>query len=223
MGSDPPTLLRIIELAMLAFVDESGDAGMQKKVGSSEFFVICAVLFLDNADAHACDKRIDELRRECFRGKNIEFRFNKCCKAHRKLFLNGIMGHEFLYMAFVLNKAKLYGPGFKFKDPFYKYTCKLLFENAKPYLTNASVIIDGSGDRSFRKQLQRYLKEKINTDSQTIRKVKIEKSHKNNLLQLADMIVGSIARYYRKDKADRFDYRGIVGRAEIGVQVWPKK
>ena len=185
---------------MLAFVDESGDAGMQKKYGSSEFFVYCAVLFFDNADAEACDKRIGELRQECFGNKNSEFKFNKCCcRAHRLRFLGEIARYDFLYLAFVLNKAKLYGPGFRFKEPFYKYTCKLLFENAKPYLRNASVIIDGSGDRVFRKQFQKYLKEKINTNRETISKVKIEKSHRNNLLQLADMVVGSVARYYRKD------------------------
>ena len=208
---------------MLAFVDESGDAGMQKKVGSSEFFVICAVLFVDNNDAHACDLTIAGLRRECFGKKNSEFKFNKCCRAHRLKFLNSVIKHEFLYVPFVLNKNKLSGPGFKFKSPFYKYTCKLLFENAKAYLNEASVIIDGSGDRTFRKQLQIYLKEKINTDRKTIRKVKIEASHKNNLLQLADMIAGSVARSYRKNKTDRFDYRNVVQCAEVGCQMWPKK
>src|SRR5580698_5565051 len=111
---------------MLAFVDESGDAGMKNKPGSSALFVICAVLFLDNEDAHACDARISELRVECFGQKQREFKFNKCGDQHRKVFLRGVMGQEFLYIAFVLNKAKLYGPGFQFKESFYKYTCKLL-------------------------------------------------------------------------------------------------
>jgi hypothetical protein len=209
---------------MLAFVDESGDAGMKNKPGSSALFVICAVLFLDNEDAHACDARISELRVECFGQKQREFKFNKCGDQHRKVFLRGVMGQEFLYIAFVLNKAKLYGPGFQFKESFYKYTCKLLFENAKRYLSDASVVIDGSGNREFRKQLQSYLKKKINIDKEkTIKKVKIEASHRNNLLQLADMIVGALARSFREDKAGCGEYRDIISRAELGVQIWPRK
>jgi hypothetical protein len=208
---------------MLAFVDESGDAGMQKKHGSSELFVICAVLFFDEADAHACDARISQLRRECFGAKNREFKFNKCSAEHRKQFLQGVMGQQFLYLGFVLNKTRLFGPGFQFKESFYKYTCRLLFTNAKPYLSKATIVIDGNGDREFRKQLQQYLKVKINTEQETIRKVKIQPSHKNNLLQLADMVTGALARYYRKDKPDRFDYRRIIQGAELGVQMWPKR
>jgi hypothetical protein len=210
-------------LSMLVFVDESGDAGMKDRPGTSSFFVICAVLFFENADAQTCDAKIEELRAKCFGGSGREFKFNKCCAEHRKSFLQAMVGQEFLYLGFVLNKCKLYGPGFQFKESFYKYTCKLLFENAKPYLSNATVIIDGSGERDFRRELQAYLKKKINTEGEIIRKVKIEASHKNNLLQLADMVVGSLARSFRKDKANCFEYRSIIGRKEMKVQTWPQK
>ncbi len=208
---------------MLVFVDESGDAGMKKKPGSSEFFIICAILFFENSDAHACDVKIAELRARCFGGSGREFKFNKCCDEHRKAFLKAMADQQFLYLGFVLNKCKLYGPGFQFKEPFYKYTCKLLFENAKKYLTNAIVVIDGCGEREFRRELQRYLKNKINTEGQTISKVKIEASHNNNLLQLADMIVGALARSYRRDKPNRYQYRSIIDGKELYVQTWPKK
>ncbi len=161
---------------MLVFVDESGDPGVRQKRGSSALFIIAAVIFIENEDAHACDSKINELRRRCFGNNTTEFKFNKCCREYRLAFLEGIAGGEFLYLAFVLNKDKLFGPGFQNKDSFYKYTSKLLFENAKPYLADAAVTIDGSGNREFRRQLQSYLKRKINTDSETIRKVKIEAS-----------------------------------------------
>jgi hypothetical protein len=207
---------------MLVFVDESGDCGMKRKEGTSELFVIAAVTFNDNQDAENCDKRIAELRQECFRSKNLEFKFNKCCDDYREAFLKGVAEFDFFYLAFGLNKAKLYGPGFEFKDSFYKYTAKLLFENAKPYLRDASVLIDRTGNREFRQQLERYLKSRINIDSEIIRKVKTEPSHSNNLLQLADMICGAVARSLRTEKADRFRFRKLIGHRETSVQVWPK-
>ena len=203
---------------MLVFVDESGDSGMKQKDGSSLRFVIAAVVFI----ANLCDKSIDELRGKCFRNGTTEFKFNKCCRDYRVQFLEGVAEFEFLYFGFVLNKERLYGPGFQYKEPFYKYASKLLFENAKPYLSNARVVIDGSGDRTFRAQLEKYLKGKINTDRDIIKKVKIAASHSNNLLQLADMVCGALARGFRTDKVDRFLYRTIVKKRELSVQIWPK-
>jgi hypothetical protein len=207
---------------VLAFVDESGDAGMKRKVGSSELFVVTAVIFFENSDANLCDDAIAALRNQCFGKRNAEFKFNKCCRDHRLTFFNHLEKLDFLYVAFVFNKAKMYGPGFQFKSPFYKYACKLLFESAKPYLQEASVTIDGSGDRVFRKQLQTYLKAKINTDRETIKRVKMEASHSNNLLQLADMVCGAVARSYKTGKANCGEYRNMIKGHELGVNVWPK-
>lgn len=208
---------------MLVFVDESGDSGIQKRKGSSSLFIIVAVLFVDVADATACDSKIDELRQRLFGNDHREFKFNKCCRDHRNTFLKETGQSEYLYYGFVLNKSMLYGEGFKYKSPFYKYTAKLLFENVKAYLSDATVVIDGSGEREFQQQLQSYLKAKINADgSDIIKKVKIQKSHSNNLLQLADMVCGALARCYRTEKDDCQEYREIIRRRELGVTVWPR-
>jgi hypothetical protein len=206
---------------MLVFVDESGDPGMKRKLGSSDFFVVAAVIFIENTDAERCDEAITHLSQHCFGGRKQEFKFNQCCDDHRERFLKGIAEHEFLYLAFALNKKKIWGKGFAFKEPFYKYTCKLLFENASPYLSNATVVIDRSGNREFRKQLERYLKEKINTEGDKIRKVRTEDSRSNNLLQLADMISGAVYRSLRGDKKLPGKFRSYVRRRELGIQIWP--
>ena len=39
---------------MLVFVDESGDAGMKLGAGSSDYFVVTAVLFEDHDEAARC-------------------------------------------------------------------------------------------------------------------------------------------------------------------------
>ncbi|MFM8982406.1 MAG: DUF3800 domain-containing protein, partial [Spartobacteria bacterium] len=78
-----------------------------------------------------------------------------------------------------------------------QYTCSLVFENAKPHLSDATVVIDGSGSREFRMQLDTYLRRRINDKDASIRhirKVKVQDSHRNNLLQLAEMVCGSVAR-----------------------------
>jgi hypothetical protein len=105
----------------------------------------------------------------------------------------------------VISKKGLWGPGFAYKESFYKYTCSLVFENAKPYLSSATVVVDKSGSRDFRAQLARYLKIRTNQekDQRFIKKVKMERSKSNNLIQLADMVSGAVVRSLDKGKKDR--------------------
>jgi hypothetical protein len=209
---------------MLVFIDESGDSGIKGKAGSSEFFVMVAVIFEDNDEAEDCDRRIEGLKKECFSSPLAEFHFSKCNHDRRCKFFQTAAGCDFFYMAFVLNKAKLWGPGFAFKETFYKYTAKLLFENAKPYLSNATLVLDRTGNRDFRQQLEKYLKKKINgeTGEQTkIKKLKTEPSHSNNLIQLADMICGAVGRSFKNDK-EAAQYRTMISARELSIQVWPK-
>jgi hypothetical protein len=55
-----------------------------------------------------------------------------------------------------------------------------------------------------------------------IRKVAMEASHTNHLLQVADMICGAVARSYNREKPDRSGYRELIDHREMRVQVWPK-
>lgn len=205
---------------MLVFVDESGDAGLKLDQGSSEYFVVTLVAFEENDEAEALDKRIDLLKRELGMNPLGEFKFNKSNKNIRNQFLRAVLPYTFFYFAIIINKKKLYGEGFKYKESFYKYTSSLVFENAKPYLEKAKVIIDGSGSKEFRNQLSSYLRKK--TGGGYIKKIKLEDSKRNNLLQLADMISGSIFRSL-SDKSDAEIYRDIIKSREIYVQIWPRE
>jgi hypothetical protein len=91
-------------------------------------------------------------------------------------------------------------------------------------LDNATVVIDGSGSREFRRELGTYLRKRINDqkgDSRFIGKIKLQDSHSNNLLQLADMVCGAVARSYNQ-KEDAETYRRLIAHREIYVQFWPK-
>lgn len=61
-------------------------------------------------------------------------------------------------------------------------------------IRNASVKIDGSGDRKFKNALYAYLRKQLSAG--TIRKLKFANSRNDNLIQLADMMAGAIARSY---------------------------
>lgn len=204
---------------MLVFIDESGDTGLKVAQGSSEYFVVALVTFEDHDDAAGCDQRIGLLRKELGLRDVDEFKFSKLPGAKREAFFDAVIPYSFFYFGIAIRKGKLHGKGFQFKESFYKYACSLVFENAKPYLKDAIVVIDGSGTREFKQQLDSYLRRK--TGSGVIRKLKIQSSHNNNLIQLADMVVGAIHRSLL-NKPDREVYRRRISSKEMSVQVWPK-
>jgi len=203
---------------MLVFIDESGDPGLKLGQGSSPLFCVALVIFEENEDAEAADVAIDNLRSRLGLRESYEFHFNNSSRAMRESFLNAVASHNFFYHGIIINKAKLTGPGFRVKESFYKYACGLVFENAKPQLSQATVVIDGSGSRDFRKQLATYLRRRIGP---LIRKVKLQDSRRNNLLQLADMVAGAINRSFGC-KSDSAVYRPLLSHRELRAQFWPR-
>ena len=119
--------------------------------------------------------------------------------------------------------ATLSGEGFKYKGSFYKFTCGLVFENAKPHLEKATVVFDGTGSRQFKQELERYLKRKMNEeDAFRIHKVKVQDSGGNKLIQLADMICGAVAQSFKSPDAPHRRFRGMVAHRELFCQFWPR-
>ncbi len=212
---------------MLVFVDESGDAGLKIESGSSPFFVVTTLVFLDHEAAQRCDEEITKLRARLNCSAKKEFHFNKDSDRIKDAFFEAIELFDFWYSAVVLNKAGLTSPGFSYKDSLYKYTVSLAFQNIFEDLNDAIVVFDRCGGREFTNQLRNYLRRAMNrkagqADHGKIKKVKDGHSHTDNLLQLADMICGAVAKCYSCDKTGRRKFRNKLRRKERRVQVWPK-
>jgi len=207
---------------MLVFIDESGDPGLKIEKGSSRYFTVGLVVFEDNDEALDCDHRIQLLKKEIGWNKASEFHFKRNSNKIRRAFLEAVSPYSFFYYGIVINKdpKKLWGEGFKSKESFYKYTCGLVFENAKEKLNNATVVIDESGSLDFKRQLVKYLRRR--TKKGIIKKVKMQRSQSNNLLQLADYIVGVINRSVQGKRKWANDYEKIIAHRKIYVEIWPK-
>lgn len=206
---------------MLVFIDESGDSGLKIEKGSSRYFTVSLVVFEDNDEALACDQRIKLLKKELGLLDNYEFHFKRNSDKVRRAFLTAVSPYSFFYYGIVINKnpEKLWGEGFRNKESFYKYACGLVFENAKEKLEKAIVVIDESGNLDFRHQLAKYLRRK--TGDGIIKKVKMQRSDGNNLLQLADYVASMINRSVQKKRKWPDEYRKIIAHREIYVQIWP--
>jgi len=209
---------------MLIFIDESGDSGLKIDKGSSRYFTVGLVLFEEDEEAISCDQRIQLLKKEVGWRENDEFHFKNNSDKIRVAFLKAVSPYNFFYYGIVINKdpKKLFGDGFKNKSSFYKYACGLVFENAKEKMRDSTVIIDESGNLDFKNQLATYLRKRVNKNDKLIKKIKMQRSESNNLLQLADYVAGAINRSVKNEKKKSDVYRKIIAHREIYVQIWPK-
>jgi Protein of unknown function (DUF3800) len=209
--------------AMLVFIDESGDTGMKlTSPSSSALFIVCLMLFDERDAAALADKRISELKTKLGVRPEFEFHFTKLKDSWRESFLREAAKMEFFYFGVVIDKEAMGERGFHSPSELYRYACHLVLECAKPYFDDATVVIDGGGSRPFKRELTTLIRKKINADGEKkIRKIKIQESQQNNLLQLADMVCGAVARSYT-DKPDAQHYRKLVSHLEMEVRRWPK-
>jgi len=205
---------------MLVLIDESGDCGLKFGRGSSDLFVCVAVVFSSAFSADACDRAINGLRFQLHRTPTFEFHFSQSSDRVREAFFRIVNQETFKYAGFVVDKRKLYGDRFKNPKEVYEFSVGIVCEQVRPLLDNSKIIIDENGDAAFKTKLAKNLKRQMTNEdgSCAIKKVTMERSHSNNLVQLADMISGAVMRSCNSGD-DRF--RDLIRQREKFVHTWP--
>lgn len=197
---------------MLVFIDDSGDPGFKLEKGSTRFFVIATIIFKDELEAEKTAVAIKELRRSLRLPDDLEFKFNKSSRKTREEFLNTINRFDFKVRSLVIDKSLIRSQELKEnKNSFYSYAIKLVLKHSGGCILDAKIKIDGSGDRSFRRTLLSYLRKHLNFKQKKIMKnCKLVNSRGNVLIQMADMIAGSVRRSYDSSKEDYKAYKTII-------------
>lgn len=194
---------------LLVLIDESGDAGFKLTRGSTPHFVVAMVIF-DNFKEAERTSTIIETARTTLRIKT-EFKFNKCATQVKDGFFEATIPCKFSVRAIAVDKSLINSNNLREnKEQFYNFFVKSLLQHDNDVLVSAKIKIDGSGDRQFKRELAAYLKRESKTGK--IVSVKFAESHRNNLIQLADMVAGAIARSYRKDDRNEHNrWRKMLG------------
>ncbi len=203
-------------LAMLIFMDESGDTGFKLKTASSQYFVLTMVIFDNLEVAEKANEAINQLHKDLKFDSSKEFKFSTgTSNKFKTTFLNKLSKFDFRYRSIVINKEELLKrEPVHPEDSLYMLVTDQLFLRAHDRINNAAVFIDRTAQsKTFIQRFNHYLKKKLNTDmNKLIGEIKHKDSKSNNLLQLADMVCGAIYRRYNK-KDDSF-YKMIKKREE---------
>lgn len=206
----------------LVYLDESGDAGFKVAQGSSPVLVLGAAIVASAADAESTAQCIREYREQLGKAKHFAFHFANLKREWRLGFLRAVSECPFTVRAVVMEKHRI-RPGTMLRrrgDYFINFTAKMLLLHSFGSIENAKVFYDGEAGRESMRRMVVYLRQQCNVgERRVIASFKpVPKDEHNVLLELADMVVGSVARSYREDKPDRYDYRRIL--AHKLTDVW---
>ena len=208
---------------MLVFIDDSGDPSFSINKGATKAFVIACVIFEDELEAEKVAVKLKEFRRKLELSDKFEFKFNKCRKDIREDFLKTTLPFSYKVRAIVMQKEDIYSPELhRSKESFYSYAIKSVLKHSRGTIRNAKIRLDGHGDRIFRNKLTIYLRRELNTKGKNkiINNFRLVDSSQNILIQMADMIAGSIRRKYDSTKTDSGNYYTILSKNKKIDDCW---
>ncbi len=207
---------------MYVYLDESGDTGFKFHRGSSDYFVIALLLVDDPVPIH---QAIHDLRLSWGKPETYEFKFTHAHHDIRQAFFHALRPYPFKVRALVVDKKRLEAPHLRKKETFYNYLVKMALKNDFGTISGATLVIDESFQgKGSKAGLTTYLRRELNAESagnpRKIEQVRYHQSHKDNLIQAADMFVGAIAREYEEKDAQ---YRRMFAKKIGNVWVFPRE
>lgn len=215
-GSSVIDMMKIIKRSFmgkqLVFIDDSGDPGFKKT--SSANFVMAAAVFIDSDVASELSSRISEYRKSLHWRKNTEFKFSKDRKEVIIDLLKIVCEYDFRIYAVYLDKTR-FGTLVNIidKNKLYDWMVAELLRVIP--LNDVKVRIDGRSGRQNMRKIAAYLRHELDDVTRKL-EIGFEDSRNNDLIQLADLVAGSINRSLSKSKTDANAYlRVLKNKIEI--------
>lgn len=204
---------------MLVFIDDSGDPGFKTHKGSTPVFVIALIIFDDELEAEKTSLSIKVLRRKLKVSDMYEFKFNKTNDKFRNTFLENIKNFKFRVRAVVVDKETIYSPHLKLHiENFYNYIIMQVLKHNDGTIKKAKLKFDRRGERVLRDQLRVYLSNQLdNKHTRVFNDLKFVDSKQNILIQLADMVAGSIFSAY---SGKNNNYLGLLKETKRIEDIW---
>jgi len=205
----------------LAYLDESGGHGFEfSKEGTSTHFVICAIL-IDNISNITLTEEFEKIKLKYNPTSEIKSsRIGGNEKVRLKL-LNEIKSLEFKFYCLVIDKRHILPEsGLRYKEVFYKFLYGILYNNLFRTFRNLSIIADEMISDEFMQGFKNYVLKNHTVDLFHQDTFEFKNGKTTTLLQLADLIGGTVNRYY-SNKSD-INVKELLSEKFLGEIIWPQ-
>ena len=185
------------------FLDESGNTTL--KDASSNHLVIGTVLVVDHENLISLTDAMNEFRTKLGWKELQEIKFMLTKKSIIIDLLKFIQQFEFEVYGLVIDKRKITAlQQLEMDKSLYNYVIKELLIRLK--LTDPVIFIDGVAHKKQAERIRTYLRQNLRQHGVVKSKIRFVDSRKEVLIQLADVVAGSIARSYSERKANNKEY-----------------
>jgi hypothetical protein len=144
--------------------------------------------------------------------------------SRRIKFLNIVKELPFTFFSLIVNKNNIYkDSGLKFKPTYYKYISRLLYNKIVSDNYNLRIVADEIGSVEYINSVESYFNERKFPDLFTKVDYSMCNSQDEPLIQLADLIAGSLTYCFdeNKDISHKDDIWDLLKNQEIGTCCWP--
>ncbi len=210
--------------AIHAFADEYGDSNLAvEKTGVTSFFIITVIL-VEDAQVAPLRTQVDDIRKRFFGQGEIKSSGIGSDDERRLRILKEVAALPYHSYSLAVDKSELdRESGLAYKRSFFKYLHKRLYERIYKLFNNVTVIADEHGSEAFMKGFKSYLDRELRPDLFCRREFSFQDSKSEPLLQLADLVSGSMARAVdpKKVSSRSKEVLDIVSKCSLGIEFWP--
>lgn len=210
-----------------AYVDEFGAFGYNfENEGCSTHFIITAII-VDEDDVSTVKHNVEIIRNKYF--PNGEIKSSRIGKDHRKRIsiLNELKVLPFKIFTLVCDKRRIYEQsGLRFKPSFYKFINNLAYQELRTSFSNLVIVADEVGENDYLRSFAKYIREREVPLSLFDKSLfRFENSKDNLIIQVADIVAGSLAYNYdehKKVKANGNNYSSILSSKILMIKEFPQ-
>lgn len=207
---------------MLAFVDEFGNHSFKFEEQGSHF-IITAIL-INEEDLVETQATIVQIRRKLnFQSSELKSSRVAGNTERRLKVLTELNKLPITILSVVIDKRELTGIGFRFKKTFYKYLNNILYRELFQANPKLKIVVDEFGRNDYMVSFKDYVKKKNSPSLWDETEFQFEKSHENDLIQVADFYAGSLGYVFDASKSNNDSdkiHQVILAKNPI-LKMWP--
>lgn len=214
------------------FIDEFGAYGFSPKAQNQTSHFILVAVMVREEDCAGLEESIEKIRQKYFQIgeiKSSSLKGNEAGHRRRRIILSQIKGLPFKVFILSVDKHKLWNDSgmVKSKEVFYKFFNQFLFKELRRNFSNLEFLNDAFGSHEYTDSFLKYVRKKSqHTTLFDDYSYQVEDSKSSVLIQLADLIAGSVAfsiDEIKKQKALGNDYLGLLKDHILIIEKFPKE
>ena len=208
-----------------AFLDEYGNHDLDiTKDGASNYFIILAII-VDFENLEQLKVDVEKLRKKYF--QTGEIKSSKVGNNHKRRvhILNSIKDLNFKFYTLVVDKDRINrDSGLQYKKSFLKNINGKIFNRLFKQFDEINIVADEHGSNEYKLSFEKYIQKNHKPDLFYRSSFELVQSKNNILVQLADFMVGSIAKIYEKNTSPDLKEIYLLFLKEkkcLGLDEWP--